>query len=187
MSKMTSYVRGHKRAPFYSWCLYQHEDYGLKARVLNISEGGLLLESLPAIPAGNSFSVMIDLPLFPHLSMMTMKDLLKLCREELESSVIRAQVEAVRKVEGKSDVDHLFMVKIGSKFIGLGKQEKSRIETYVLSFSKNLVYLLSLFESGVTKPDKILFIKHVAKLLGYNDQQKISQIRQQVLHDYQSQ
>jgi hypothetical protein len=187
MSKKPGYVRSHKRAPIYNWCLYDHESYGLKAKMLNISEGGMLVESLPAIPTSDVISFMVNLVEYPNFSMMNMKEILKISAQSLNPHLLRVKASMVRKVEGSGSVDQLFVVKIGLKFVSLSPDDLSAIQTYVERYSRNLVYLLSLFESGVNRADKVLYIRHVAELLGYDNSGSIAVLRQRVLHDYQSQ
>ena len=63
--------RKYLRAPLKSTCLYVDGEHVFKARVLNISEGGILLSDLPHIPEINSMPFAIDLLEFPRLQTLS--------------------------------------------------------------------------------------------------------------------
>ena len=88
----------------------------------------------------------------------------------------------VRSMEGQSAVDKVFVTKIGCEFVMLDSVIQQAISDYVAIYAKNIIYLLNLFEKGA----KPALIKNCAKLLGYVRDEKISMLRMQVLHDYQS-
>ena len=48
--------------------------------------------------------------------------------------------------------------------------------------AKNIIFLLGLFQ----KSSQVEALRNVAKMLGYNDQEKLTLLRQKVLHGYQS-
>ena len=57
--------RAHYRAPLRNWLLYSDGDYVFKAYVLDISEGGLLLEQLPHPPSEGILPILINIPQYP--------------------------------------------------------------------------------------------------------------------------
>ena len=58
------------------------------------------------------------------------------------------------------------------------------IADYVTTFTKNTVYLLTLFESS--SQHQIELIRMISTFLGYKADEKLPALRQKVLHDYQS-
>ena len=74
--------RKHIRAPLKSACLYVDGEHVFKARVLNISEGGILLSDLPHIPEINSLPLAIDLLQFPRMQTLTYEQVKELKIDE---------------------------------------------------------------------------------------------------------
>ena len=58
------------------------------------------------------------------------------------------------------------------------------IGEYVANFAKNTIHLLTLFESHSQHQAELIRI--ISGLLGYRPDEKLSVLRQKVLHDYQS-
>lgn len=174
------------RAPLKSVCLYVDEEHVFKARVLNISEGGILLSDLPHIPEINSLPLAIDLLEFPRLQSMTMDQLKILSIDELPRIILKTKARMVRSFEGQSNVDKIFVNFIGCEFYSQTPEFKAAVFQYVETFAKNTVFLLSLFESLGNRVEQLEHLRTVAHLLGYDRRMKIPLLRAKVLHDYQS-
>lgn len=179
-----NFRRAHLRAPLFTELLYEDDGDVLKASVNNISEGGVLLESLPHVPEINFMPLILDLPRYPIFSQMPNNRILQLEPDNLERDVIRVRAKIVRSFEAQSAVEAIFVPKIGCEFVAPTEDAKEVIRNYVEVFAKNMVYLLSLFENG-TKKD-IDLMRHIAGFLGYKEEEKLVILRQKVLHDYQS-
>lgn len=180
---MSRFQRAFLRAPLKTQVLFQDDEYVLKARILNISEGGILLENLPHIPEVPAIPLVLDLPSIPDLLSTPKPQLLHLKLEELPRKIIRVKARLVRKFEGESEIDALFVTKIGCEFVKATEEERDVIREYVARFTKNIVFLLNQFESS-NKDLEVL--RKTAELLGYGGEEKIAFLRQKVLHDYQS-
>jgi hypothetical protein len=180
------FKRKHLRSPLPTAALYQSDRYVFKAHALNISEGGVLLENLPSIPEINAIPLLLSLPQFPELSSLSNERVLQIEVDELKARVIRVKARIVRQFEGMSAVDQIFVTRIGCEFVKVDDQVVIDIKEYVSTFAKNTIFLLNLFESHGNDDSKKTIIRHVSKLLGYEHEQKLSLLRQKVLHDYQS-
>lgn len=162
------------------------EDYVLKAQLLNISEGGLLLDHLPSVPPVRALPLMFSLIDYPELSLLHPEVLLHLEVGQLDKKVIRMKGRIVRSFEGFSEIDKIFATKIGCEFVNPGLLEKQLISKYVSRYGRNLIYFLGLFEGRGQKADKVQLIRKTAGLLGYDSEEQIARLRMKALHDYQS-
>lgn len=178
--------RKHLRAPLRSICLYVDGEHVFKARVLNISEGGILLSDLPHIPEINSLPFAIDLPQFPRLQGMSIEQLKVLNIDEFPRTILKTKGRMVRSFEGQSTVDKVFVNFIGCEFYNPSTEFKMGVFQYVETFARNTVYLLSLFESLGNRTEQLEILRAVAHILGYDRRMKIPLLRAKVLHDYQS-
>lgn len=178
--------RKYLRAPLKSICLYVDGEHVFKARVLNISEGGILLSDLPHIPEINALPLAIDLLQFPRLQSLTLDQLKVLNMEEFDRTVVKTKCKMMRTFEGQSNVDRVFVNFIGCQFYNPSTEFKIAVFNYVETFAKNTVYLLSLFESLGKREEQLELLRTVAHILGYDRRMKVPLLRAKVLHDYQS-
>lgn len=178
--------RSHLRAPLKSTCLYEDDSHVFKGHCQNISEGGILLSELPHVPEVNKLPLMIDLPRFPNFQELALTKLMTLNAKSFERDIIRANCKIVRTFEGKSDVEKIFVAHIGCQFVSRDDEATKKITAYVEIFAKNTIYLLGLFEQLTKNEQNIEVIRSVARCLGYQKDEKLSLLRQKVLHDYQS-
>lgn len=180
------FKREHLRAPLKSAVLYLMEDFTLKAYMLNISEGGVLLDNLPSVPPIKAIPMMFPLIDYPELSLLHPEVLFGLDVTHLEKRVIRMKARIVRSFEGFSEVDKIFVTKIGCEFVNPQPLEKQLISKYVSRYAKNLIYFLGLFEGRGQKADRTQLLRKTAELLGYDPDMQIAKLRLKALHDYQS-
>lgn len=184
--KSQKFRREFLRAPYVSTVLYQDDRHVFKAKTINISEGGILLENLPVIPEINAMPLMLDLVQFPDLGKERLDHVLARSSRDYERKIIRVRAKMVRSFESNNMIDQIFVTRIGCQFVQPSEEALISIKEYVSRFTKNTVYLLSLFESHSNRPEQIHFLRHVSGLLGYPDKLPLPQLRQKVLHDYQS-
>ena len=92
----------------------------------------------------------------------------------------------MRTFENQNKIDMVFINFIGCLFENPGEEFKQQVLSYVETFAKNTVYLLSLFESLGNRPEQLEHLRTVAHLLGYDRRMKLPLLRSKVLHDYQS-
>jgi len=174
------------RAPLSSRALFGDEGHVLRAQIKNISQGGVLLHNLPHVPRIKLVSLVFEIPMLAEISQMEASEIKKIKRDDIDFKIIRTKVKIARSFEGKSAIESIFVNNIGGQFLSMGKNEESYIADYVGLMSRNLVYLLSLFEGGGKGEDRNIFLRHVSELLGYNSSEKIPMLRLKILHDYQS-
>jgi hypothetical protein len=178
--------RKYIRAPLRSHCLYVDGDYVFRARTNNISEGGILLSELPHIPEINAIPLMILLTDFPRFQSCSFDDIKKMNIDEFPQKTIKLRAKLVRSFEGESNVDQVFRKFLGCEFITSTSQPMEAVKEYVETYTKNIVYLLSLFESMGNKTEQLEAIRNIAEFLGHDRRMKIPLLRAKVLHDYQS-
>jgi hypothetical protein len=174
------------RAPLKSTALYVDGEHVFKSRILNISEGGLLLSELPHIPEINSLPIAINLILYPRFQGMSLDDVKQLSSDDFTRKIIKTKVRLVRSFENQTNVDRVFINFIGCEFYNPVEDFKLDVFSYVETFAKNTVYLLSLFESLGNRTEQLELLRCVAHLLGYDRRMKVPLLRAKVLHDYQS-
>lgn len=174
------------RAPLKSIALYVDGEHVFKARTLNLSEGGLLLSELPHIPEINSLPIAINLIQYPRFQGMSLDEVKQLSTDDFARTIIKTKVRMVRSFENQSNVDKVFINFIGCEFYNPEEDFKLAVFSYVETFAKNTVYLLSLFESLGNRTEQLELLRSVAHLLGYDRRMKVPLLRAKVLHDYQS-
>lgn len=171
-------ARRHLRAPFRSVCLYVDGEYVFKARTNNISEGGILLSELSHLPEINALPLMVVLTEFPRFQNFSFDDLKKMNIEDFPQKVVKVKARLVRSFqEGKF---------IGCEFYTSNDEFILSVRNYVETYAKNVVYLLSLFESLGNKTEQLEALRTIAQFLGHDRKMKIPLLRAKVLHDYQS-
>jgi hypothetical protein len=174
------------RAPLKSTALYVDGEHVFKSRVLNISEGGILLSELPHIPEINALPIAINLIRYPRFQSLSHDELKQQTLEDFPREILKTKVRMVRSFENQSNVDKVFINFIGCEFYNPDEIFKASISDYVDTFAKNTVYLLSLFESLGNRAEQLETLRSVAHLLGYDRRMKVPLLRAKVLHDYQS-
>ena len=167
--------------------LFEDEGHIFKAFCANLSEGGLLLSLMPHLPKINALSLMLDLPLFPDFAAMNTERLINLKFEMIERKIFRIRGRIVRSFEGKSEVDVIMSTNIGLEFVNLPSDMAQGLRTFVNQYARNIIFLLNLFESHRgNKEDQATLLRNLCRILGYGQDNKISLLRQKILHDYQS-
>jgi hypothetical protein len=187
MKTKRDYQRLYLRAPYNEPVLYVDGDFVFKARSLNISEGGLLLDQVPHFPESNDdVPLMISLRQMPLFKNFTL-DRLKLYSPEMtENIVVRLKSSMVRKFGIESKAEQAFTSRVGLRFTDVPHQAEMAIKEYVKVFSSNLIYLQVLIDSLNTDEQNIEKARLLASILGYDRDQKISILFKKVQHDYQS-
>ena len=181
-----NYQRRHLRAPFKENVLYADSSYVLKAHALNISEGGILLDELPSFPETDDVPLMISLPQLPALKNFSLLKMQTFSKELFSRHVIRAKAKMVRREELSRNLDNIFRARFGLEFIRIAPNDQKAIEDYVTTFASNLIYLQTMIDSFNTDDETKLRARTLAKILGYQDIEKIATLRAQFTHDYKS-
>lgn len=181
-----NYQRRHLRAPLKETLLYADGSHVLKARTLNISEGGFLIDQLPSFPENEVISMMVSLPQIPYLKNFNLLKLQTFSKELFKRHVIRAQGKVVRKEELSQNLDNLFRSRFGIEFVEINPQDRKYIEEYITAYSSNLIYLQTLIDSWSSDEETKIKTRTLAGILGYSAEEKIAQLRSKVFHDYKS-
>lgn len=181
-----NYQRRHLRAPFKEHIIYSDGEYALRARALNISEGGLLLDEMPNFPAMDEVPLLISLPQLPYLKNFTLLKMQTFSKELFSRHVVRAHARMVRREELSQNLDNIFRARFGLQFSRIGDKEQKLIEEYVSTFSSNLIYLQTLIDTFNTDEETKVRTRTLAKILGYTDTDRIAHLRALVTHDYKS-
>lgn len=181
------YKRTYLRAPYKEDILFVDESYVFKAKALNISEGGMLLDQIPRFPSeSEEVSMMLSLAQMPYLKNFSIVKLRNFSRDMFQTKIIRLKSQVVRKQNIKSDIDHIFTSRIGVRFSSIGAIEKKMISDYVSVFASNLIYLQVLIDSLNADLSSLERVRLVSKILGYKEEMKIALLRKSVNHDYLS-
>lgn len=180
------YQRRYLRAPHRGKFLYLDGVHAYTAQVLNISEDGMLIENIPNFPEMEELPVMLSLPQYPLLKSYSLEDLYQLKPEKLTKTIFRARARIVRKSELARNLSNLFQAKVGMQFVRILPHDKKVIEEYVSTFGINLIHLQTLIDSYNFDEDAKVRTRVVARLLGYKEDTKMSQLRIMVTSDYQS-
>lgn len=186
MKTQREYQRLHLRAPYKEPILFVHDGFVFKAHTLNISEGGMLLDQIPQFPEGEDVPLMISLPQFPYFKNFTLSKLENFVHDLFPKKVVRLKCQVVRKIGIKSEIDQVFTSRIGIRFTSIDPLVQNKISEYVNVFASNLIYLQVLIDSIHADEQNIKKVRALSSILGYPNEQKISQLRKDVMHDYQS-
>lgn len=181
-----NYQRRFLRAPFKEPVLYADGDIVQKASTLNISEGGLLIDELPSFPETDDVALLISIPQLPSLKNFTVLKMQTFSKELFGKNVIRVKAKLARREMLSQNLDNLFRSRFGLEFVRISPQDQKHIEEFVTTFSSNIIYLQTLIDAFNTDEETKIRVRTLAKILGYDQTEKIAQLRAQVSHDYKS-
>ena len=174
--------RKYLRAPLHTNFLFKDEHGVHKGIIENISEGGAMLSGLKSAPPSGIFNVFFDMPEIPDFSNLPISDVLSLGRDNFRHNIFSCELETKREFIRPDVGDKC----VGVEFFSIDSDIQKRIKNYVSVYASNIVFTLSLFEQGVHRQEvKNLIFKSV-RLLNYPPIEKLSNLRQKLLHDYQS-
>lgn len=181
-----NYQRKFLRAPFKGPVLYADDKFVLKASAINISEGGLLLDELPRFPDQDEVSLLFSIPQYPNFKNFSLLKIQTFSKEIFSSHVIHAKAKMVRREELSQDLDNLFKSRFGLEFESMEALDQKYLQEYVSNFSSNIIYLQTLIDSFNNDDETKLRTRSLAKILGYDQIEKIALLRARVSHDYKS-
>jgi hypothetical protein len=165
--------------------LYDSDGHLLQANIVNISEGGILLDNLPHVPERLEFFSLLELISYPTFARLSYDAIFKLEVSMFERNILKGKCRIVRTFQGMSSVDKLFVNNIGVQFVELAGKEQALISDYVEVYKRNIIYYLGLFENSQSDL-KVRLIRKLASLFRYNETASITLLRGQILHEYQS-
>ena len=182
----STYQRRYLRAPYRKDVLFLEKDFVFKAIPLNISEGGMLLDSVGHFPQADKIQFMAHLPQFPYFKNYPLDKVLGFTRDHLEGRVVRFTGSLARKESSPGPVEGVLAHKIGIEFVDIKPFDQKKISQYVEVFSSNLIHLLVLFDTVNDQDDNLHRLRKLASVLGYDGEKKLAQLRIEVEHDYKS-
>lgn len=172
------------RAPLRSFVLYSDEGFVFKAKLLNISAGGMLLESLPHIPAAEVVPFYLDIPEMKVMHNLSDDEIFSINHYDIKRNFIRVKGKTVRRVTPTSNIDDLF-VQVGSEFLEFeDKDSREIVEKYVIIFKQNIKFLKGLLEEYADEIDKRRIDK-VSELLGYGQIKDLMLLHKKIVSDTQ--
>ena len=183
---MKSYQRRHLRAPFKGDVLYSDGVNFLKAKCLNISEGGMLITELPSIPETEILNLIICLPHIESLKNLSTLQLKTFNHEHFQSNAFSIQAKLVRRVELSQDISSVFNHSFGLEFLSIREVNRRKIEFYVKNFAANLITLQTLIDLYNYDEETKKKARALAAVLGYDENAKIAALSSQVNQDYKS-
>lgn len=181
-----NYQRKYLRAPFKGPVLYADGDYVLQASGLNISEGGMLLDQLPSFPERDEVPLMLSIPQLPSLKNFSLLKMQTFSKELFGKHVVRVKARMIRRDQLSQNLDNLFRSRVGLEFVRISPGDQKYVEEYVTTFSSNLVSLQTLIDSFNTSEETKVRVRTLARILGYQNVDKIAQLRSEVANDYKS-
>ena len=92
------------RAPLKSTALYVDGEHVFKARVLNLSEGGVLLSELPHIPEINTLPIAINLIQYPRFQGMSLDELKQFSIDDFSRIILKTKVKMMRTFENQNKI-----------------------------------------------------------------------------------
>lgn len=174
--------RKHLRAPLYTSFLFKDELGVHKGLVENISEGGAFLSRIDHVPTSGTFKIFFDLPEIPDFSNLPINDVLALGNENFKHHIFVGEMEIKREFTRPGESFKC----LGVEFFSLDNDIQQKIKKYVSIYASNIVFTLSLFEQGVHRLEVKNLIYKAVRLLNYPKIDNLSDLRQKLLHDYQS-
>ena len=174
--------RKHLRAPLNTHYLFEGDRVIEKGLVENISEGGLLLSGRQMNSPKKPFSIYFDLPEIVNFSSMPISEILSVGKENFKHHIIFAELEMRRALPEGENKKHL----LGCEFTNIDHDSQSLIKEYVSNYAANIIFTLALFEQGVHRQDVKELIQKSVNLMNYPLVDKMTDLRQKLLHDYQS-
>lgn len=180
--KEKNYKRAHLRAPYKTEILFADAGFVHKARALNISEGGCLLDHVPYFPENESVPLMMMIPNLPMLKNFDLEKLKDFSFDLFPSKIIRAKGKMVRGIRSEDNE----ALKVGLSFTEIDQLSKKIIQDYVSSFASNLVYMQVLLDSLHADEKYLEKLRLLSKILGYDPEIKVALLRKELLLDYQS-
>ncbi len=176
--------RQFNRAPLRTFTLYSDEGFVFKARLQNISEGGILVESLPHLPGVTEVPFFIDLPIIPKLNQLNDDEIFAINNSDLKRCFIRVVAKTVRRVGETTSVDDMF-IQIGCQFSRIDESERALIAEYVEVFKDNLNFLIGILKDKGDQIDEKR-IKKVSQILGYGEIKSTMLLNQKLITDRSS-
>ncbi|MCY4524131.1 MAG: PilZ domain-containing protein [Halobacteriovoraceae bacterium] len=177
------------RAPLKSVILYELSGKVYRGETYNISQHGILME-YDSSNADKSFPSMFGLSCYPDFTKMNLEEIKALGKENksmdffIDKKVIRINLKPVR-LFNKISLNNVEKKLAGCVFIDASNKIKMEISRYISLFTKNMIFLLNLFE-GKNSKNNIEALQALAFFLGHDKNQKTNTLRQKILHDYQS-
>ncbi len=180
------YQRKHLRAPFKESVLFSDGSYLLRAKAINISEGGMLLDEIPNFPDKDIVPILISIPQIPILKNFTLLKMQTFSKDIFPTKVIIVKARMIRRVDLSQNLENLFKAKFGLEFIKPTQNEQKIIDEYVTTYASNLVYLQMLIDSYNADEDTRSKVRSLASILGYLNIERIAELRSRVSLDYRS-
>lgn len=186
MYESKGYQRRYLRAPYREEILFAAENFIFKAKALNISEGGMLLDKIGHFPEDEVVPFMVRLHQYPFFKNYTLQQLASHDPDYAADKIVRFKAKMVRKIGLKSKVDGVLASQIGLQIVEISNFEQAKVSSYVDVYASNLIYLQVLLDTIHADKHNLSRIRMLAGFLGYDRDLKISLLRKIVQEDYRS-
>jgi len=172
-----------KRAPFYESIFVLDDENLFLADSVNISETGILISNLRVTFSAKNLHFMFPLVDFPEFLFMDREKIFLLHKSDFPCSIYRCQGELRRKkiLNSATSVNYL---EVGVSLSGRSSNLVNKIKSYVETFEKNIEFVLMLYQEEMESSKELIRI--ILSHLGYDCTLKLSVLRSQILHDYNS-
>ncbi|MCB9062695.1 MAG: PilZ domain-containing protein [Halobacteriovoraceae bacterium] len=185
------FTREFSRAPLRGRILYGvdtgREGECFHTNLINVSEGGLLIDFLPFTPKSDeSVFFYFEMPVIPNLANMSALKIRYISGDDQFFNIVWGKGKIVRSFKSKGELIPLPIQRMAIEFIDIENNQKKVISEYVESFSRNL----GLFSDTVTRViageedrDKL---SAIADILGYEKNMELSNLKMKIEHDLKS-
>lgn len=180
------YQRKYLRAPYSEEILFSDRNFVFKARALNISESGLLLDFVGHFPKETHSPFLLKLPGLPKLQNFNLAKLEHYSAELYKPVFVRFMATMVRSIQASLNKKIDIRSEVGLRIDEICPVNQKKIATYVESFASNLIHLQVLIDTLDADKNNILKARRLSEILGYESGLKMSLLRIKVEHDYKS-
>lgn len=180
------YERSSLRAPLRTSILVTFNNQTFRSKIFNISETGILIKNIKGAKKGDELIITIDLPVLKIFEKLKIEKLLSLETGDFQRNIVGLRGTISRKFKGPNPNGKGEVNQLGIKFIDIPDFVIKEVDKYIERFEKNVTFLLHLIEHLGGDKENQIKCKKVAGLLSYDPDEKVSALRQMVLHDYRS-
>ena len=172
------------RVSIFSKVLISSSQFLHRTHALNISQTGLFLENIPFVLEVDVLDLIVEIPEIPYLGEMQAPELYKKVALGFQNWAFPCHVTIARKIEDFKNVDQIFKLGVGARFLSIDNLVKEKLSQFILDMIKNIHVLLRLIQQA--RPQERDLILQLAQGLGYPPGLKYSELHLRVLKDYQA-
>ena len=185
------FTREYFRAPLRGRILYGtdsgKEGECYHTNLLNVSEGGLLIDFLPYAPESDeSIFFYFELPIIPLLKDMSALKIRHISGDDQFFNIVWGKGQIVRSFKSSGKVMPLPIQRMAIKFETIEENHQKVISNYVNSFSENLDLLSETITKVLAGEEDGEKLHAITEILGYEKNVELNKLKEFVDHDLKS-